>query len=190
MGDRGSGRGLVTRGVAERWRRLRYDPQRREWLPAGLAGGLSGGAGIAWLLWGWPNLLGRDLCFLLWLALGIGIAVLGCAGGVGFVVLVQRLLETLRRLRTSPAAALWEPVEPDTEADLEVVSGPGCAIALYLPVISVSGAVAGALVYLAFRQVAFWRVIVMAVLGLPLGIAMARAEVRGGQGSRPRMPLR
>jgi len=162
--------------LLERCRRLWHDPELWTWLPAGLVGGITGGAGVAWLFWGWPDLLERNTCFALWLSLGAIVAIFACAAGAGLVFLIQWLVKVMRRLRTSPALAMWEPPEPVAELDQGVVSTPGCAVALYLPLISLCGAISLGLVALAFWQVPFWRVIGMMALGLPFGIAMARSE--------------
>jgi len=162
--------------LSERWRRLLHDPELWTWLPAGLVGSVTGGAGVAWLFWGWPNLLGGGTCFPLWLVLGVVAFAFACAAGAGLVFLIQWLVKVLRRLRMPPALAMWEPVEPVAELDQGIVSTPGCAVALYMPLICVCGAVALGLVILAFSQVAFWRVIGLMVLGLPFGLAMARSE--------------
>ncbi len=164
--------------LSERWRRLWQAPELWTWLPAGLAGGITGGAGVAWVFWGWPNLLGSGTCFPLWLVLGVVAFAFACAAGAGVVFLIQWLVKILRRFRTPPALAMWEPAEPVAELDQGIVSTPGCAVALYLPLICVCGAVALGLVILALWHVAFWRVIGLMALGLPFGVAMARAESR------------
>ena len=140
MGYRSSGWRLRVQLLSERWRRLWQAPELWTWLPAGLAGGITGGAGV--------------------------------------VFLIQWLVKILRRFRTPPALAMWEPAEPVAELDQGIVSTPGCAVALYLPLICVCGAVALGLVILALWHVAFWRVIGLMALGLPFGVAMARAESR------------
>ncbi|MCU0522774.1 MAG: hypothetical protein MUF84_19060 [Anaerolineae bacterium] len=166
----------MKRSLRERWGRLRDDPQLWEWLPAGIVGGISGGAGVAWLFWGWPNLLGSGACFALWVTLGAIMFIFACAAGVGLVFLTKWLVRILRRLRTPPALAMWEPVEPVAELDSGIISTPGCAMALYLPLICLCGAAALGLAVLAFWQVAAWRVILLIAAAIPLGMVMARSE--------------
>jgi len=161
-----------------RLRRLRDDPELRSWLPAALVGALVGGCGVAWLFWGWPHLLRDGVCFVFWLGAGAAALALCCGMGVSLVILTQWLLKALRRLRPPPAYAMWEPVDPVPEIDMGVLSEPGCAVALYLPLIVMTGAFALGCVVLALRQVSVGRVIAMVVLSLPVGVAMARSETR------------
>ncbi len=164
--------------LAGHLRRLRDDPELRSWLPAGLVGALIGGCGVAWLFWGWPHLLRDGVCFVFWLGAGAAALALCCGMGVSLVLLTQWLLKALRRLRPPSPYAMWEPADPVPEIDLGVLSEPGCAVALYLPLIVMTGAFSVGCVVLALRQVSIWRVIAMVVLSLPVGVAMARSEIR------------
>ncbi len=161
-----------------RLRRLRDDPELRSRLPAALVGALVGGCGVAWLFWGWPLLLRDGVCFVFWLGAGAAMLALCCGVGVSLVMLTQWLLKALRRLRQPPLYAMWEPADPVPEIDLGVLSEPGCAVALYLPLIVMTGGFSVGCVVLALAQVSLGRVIAMVVLSLPVGVAMARSETR------------
>jgi hypothetical protein len=174
----------MKRWLVARLRMLRDDPQLWEWLAAGLVGGLTGGAATAWLFWGWPNLLRDGVCFIFWLAAGAAMFAFTCAMGVSAALLIRLLVKAIRRLRTPPAYAMWEPPEPVPEIDLGLFSHPGCAVGLYLPLILLSGVLSLVCIVLAFRQVPVGRVVVMVVLGLPFGLAMARSDIK----RRPSIP--
>lgn len=164
--------------VKQRLQRLLRDPNLWEWLPSGLLGGLSGGAAVAWLLWGAPKLLTAQICFVFVVPLLVGTYFLVTALGITLVMLTRRTVKAIRRIRTPAAIAMWEPPEPMVELDAFGWPHPGCGIAMYLPLILISAA--GSLVwfYLGFWQVPFWRMVAAMVLGLPLAIRMARGEAR------------
>jgi hypothetical protein len=115
---------------------------------------------------------------LFWLPILVGAYFLVTALGITLVMLVRRSVKAIRRLRTPPAIAMWEPPEPMVELDMLAWPHPGCGIALYLPLILLGGA--GSLIwfYLGFRQVRFWPMVGTMVAGLPVGLRMARAEAR------------
>lgn len=162
--------------LADRWYRLRYDPNLGMWLRPGLYGGLSGGAAVAWSLWGWPDLLQRGVCFVFWVPLAIVAFLFVCAMGVSLVLFVQRLIKAIRRLTMSPAVAMWEPMDPMVELDLFAWPHPGCGLALYVPLILLSAICSVTPIVLAFLQAPIWRVLLLMFFGVPFGIWMARSE--------------
>lgn len=165
-------------GLKARWRRLQDDPYLWEWLPSGVLGGLSGGAVVAWLLFGSPSLLTAQICFVFVLPVLALAYLLVVALGITLVMLTRRSIKAIRRMRTPASVAMWEPPEPMVELDAFAWPHPGCGIALYVPLILVSGAGSLTWFYLGFRQVPFWWMIGAMVLGLPLAIRMARKEAK------------
>jgi hypothetical protein len=164
--------------IVARLQQLRHDPYLWDWLPAGLLGGMSGGAIVAWLIWGSPRLLRGSLCFVFAAPLLVFAYLFAAAMGITFVILTQRTVKVIRRLTTPPSLMIWEPPDPMVELDAIAWPHPGCGIALYAPLILISAL--GSLVwfYLGFGQVRLWWMIGAMLLGLPPALKIAYGEIK------------
>jgi hypothetical protein len=150
------------------------------WLPAGIYGGITGGFGAAWLLWGNPRLLTRPLCILIKapiaVAVFIGVMTMGCT----FVLSGQTLVRGIRRIiEPQPIGMLmYEPEEPIPEMELIRWPHPGCGLLSILPIMLIGGAFSLPWLWFAPRQVPIGWLILSGVIGLPFGLVIARQEAQ------------
>ena len=147
------------------------------WLFAGVYGGIAGGFATSWLLWGWPSLLRRMICFIfkvpLALVMLIGVSALGCS----FILTAQTVVRALRQL-FGPPPPMYEPQEYIQELHLIQWPHPGCGL-LFLAPILVAGAVFSLpWFWFAPRQVPLGWLLLSAVVGLPVGLWIASKENR------------
>ncbi len=148
------------------------------WVAPGLLGGACGGSAAAWLLWGWPGLLRRGICFPLALLLAaLGFA-LGSAAGLSLVLTAQTVVKAIRRLRRPTYFAMYEPQEPIPELEVMSWPSPGCGLWMLVPILGISAVTSIPWLWFAFRHLPVWLWLLSMVLGLPWGLLMARSEVR------------
>ena len=168
-------------------RRFRADVDLRRWLVAGIYGGLAGGLGTAWLLWGWPGLVRWNLCFLVKIPIVAVALVAFAAFGITFILTGETIIRGIRQMRLPASVAMYEPPEPIPEMSL--MPHPGCGLALVAPVALIGGGLSLPWFWFAPQQVPVgWLLLSMAV-GLPVGLVLARREVLGLH-EEPHMPGR
>lgn len=161
--------------------RLRRARQRHvavwTWLPAGLYGGAAGGMAGAWLLWGLPALVAAGLCMpgkvVVVGLVGLVVAVMGSF----FVITAQRIYRAVRYLVQPPVVTMYEPPEPIPE--FELFTNPGCGLSVMVPMLLISGALSLPWFWLGLTQVDAVPLLVSVLLGLPVGLLIARREVEG-----------
>lgn len=158
-------------------RALRRHAKVWTWLPAGLFGGAAGGMAAAWLLWGLPELWITALC------LTGKVGAVGLVGGVVcvmgslFVITGQRIYRAVRYLVQPPVVTMYEPPEPIPESEL--FTNPGCGLLVMVPILLLSGVLSLPWFWLGPTQVDAGPLLVSTLLGLPVGLFVARREVAG-----------
>jgi hypothetical protein len=146
------------------------------WLPAGIFGGISGGFGTAWLLWGAPRLLMRSICILIKIPLVIAVLALVTTMGCTFALSLHTLIRGIRQLIRPRRLSLYEPYDPIPEMEMFPWPHPGCGLLLVLPILLIAGVVSVPWLWLGPTQVPIGWLLLSAVVGLPLGLAIARQE--------------
>jgi hypothetical protein len=159
-------------------------------LPAGVYGGIAGGFAAAWLLWGAPRLLSQALCLLVKVPLTLLVLAFVATFGCTLVLMTQTLIRGLRYLYRPPMS-MYEPMEPIPELQLVEWPNPGCGLLLLVPIILLSALLSLPWFWFGPRQVPVGRLLLSAVVGLPVGLAIARLETNRsteypGSTNRPR----
>ncbi len=153
-------------------------PPLWRWLPAGIFGGVTGGFGTAWLLWGAPRLLTRSLCFLIKIPVAlvmlIGVTTMGCT----FILSGHTLIRGILRLIRPRPPLMYEPQEPILEMELIQWPHPGCGLFFILPILFIAGAISVPWLWFAPQQVPLGWLLLSGLVGLPLGLATAIQEAQ------------
>jgi len=160
------------------WRRLREDPKLKIWLPAGLLGGSSGALAVGWLLWGPPRLLNSSLCFVVTGPLAVLALLFVSSMGISFVILLQRLIKAVRQYTRPLSVSMYEPTEPIIEMEVVAWPHPGCGLLIYIPLILLSGGASLPWFWFGVRHTPVVPLLLLLVIGVPVGIWIAKREVR------------
>lgn len=168
---------------------MRYNPQPSasyykpsispwKWVPAGIFGGITGGFGTAWLLWGAPSLLTRMFCFLFKVPIVLLMLVLVATMGCSFIIVGRTLVLGIRRLVRPQPLMSYEPQEPIPELQLIQRPHPGCGLVFLVPILLIAGAGSVPWLWIAPQQVPLGRLLLSAAVGVPVGLAIAWQEVK------------
>ncbi|MGC9348118.1 MAG: hypothetical protein ACP5JG_08285 [Anaerolineae bacterium] len=165
---------MNLRHLANRFRR---GSSLWHWLPAGVYGGVAGGFAAAWLLWGGPRLLSQALCLLVKVPLTLLMLAFVATFGCTLVLMTQTLIRGIRHMRRPPIS-MYEPIEPIPELQLVQWPHPGCGLFFLVPIVLLSALFSLPWFWFAPRQVPVGRLLLSAVVGLPVGLAIARHETK------------
>ena len=159
-------------------KRHRQTVPRERWLTAGIFGGITGGFGTAWLLWGAPRLLTRAFCSLVKIPVAIGMLVMVTTMGCSFILVGQTFIQGIQRIIRPQPMAMFEPQEPIPELELIQWPHPGCGLLFMVPVLMIAGAGSVPWLWFAPQQVPLGWLLLSAVVGLPVGLWIARQEIQ------------